>query len=370
MKPNKPISSFLRNYRNPRGSFRKMARSKRKNTFGISVEPSWAIDYCVRLGILAEELVFSNVWVPDGGPQPPYSDSVVTLTALASRTRSIKLGSAIFNFYTRNPAWIASSFAAISDLASHGRRRRASRERMVLGIGIGSGYNVSKFGIQKRSGTISNLREAIESIRELFVGKQVTVRTDAFSIESVSIGKLERKIPIYIGAAGPKALRLAGEIADGVILTDRVPADLPNKLRPIELGLGDSSRRRRDIEIVNSVVISVDENGRRARDAARTSCAYLVAWMEDSKAAVLGLDVEKKAKIVRFLNAGDEHSAARIVDEKMVTTLTISGTKEECVERCREHLEYDIDQIVFCEPFGPQPEKSLRIIAKEVIPKI
>ena len=344
-------------------------RRKRESTFGISIEPSWPLDYSVRLGVLAEKLAsFSNVWVPDGGPQPPYSDCVVTLAALASRTEKIKLGSAILNFYSRNPAWIASSFAAISDLASSASG--TSQQRMVLGIGIGADYNVSKFGIVDRKGTVPDLREAIESIRELFDGKRVTVRTNAFSIDSVSIGRLKRKIPIYVGAAGPKALRLAGEIGDGAILTDRIPADIQSSLRSIELGLGDSSRSRSDIKVVNSVVISVDENGRRAKDAARTTCAYLVAWMDQSRAIELGVNAGLKGRIARYLDAGDERSASRIVDDKMIRLLTVSGTSHDCAEGCLEHLENDLDQIAFCEPFGPRPERSLRIIAREVIPRI
>jgi len=346
-----------------------MVERKRDRSFGISIEPTWRIGYCVELAKLAEKLGFSTAWVPDGGPAPPYSDAIVTLSAIAASTNRIRLGSAIVNFYTRNPAWIASSFSALSDLAS-GSKPASSKQRMILGLGGGSPYNVSKFGIHKRSGMLADLREAVESIRELFEGKEVTVLTDHYAIEGVSLSKLRKRIPIHIGAAGPKMLRLAGEIADGVILTDRVASDLERSIEPVILGIGTASRRRSDLQITNSVVISVDESRSKALNAARATCAYLVAWTTDEKAQALGFGVLVKNKIASFINAGDEGSAGKLVDEKMIASLTVSGTVEDCIEKCREHLSHDIDHLAFCEPFGPKPESSISRIAKELIPKL
>ncbi len=342
--------------------------ARRKNVeYGISVEPTWRIGYSVELAKLAEKLGFSNVWVPDGGPAPPYSDSTVTLAGIATSTTRIKYGSAILNFFTRSPAWIASSFLALSDLGSW---KHKTLQRAVLGLGLGSAYNVAKFGISKRSGMNDQMREAVESIRALMDGKQVTARTDSFAIEQVQLSKSRKKIPIHIGAHGPRGLRLAGEIADGVILTDRIAGDIEESMKHVTLGLSDGSKTRNDLEITNSVVISVDENRKKARNAARTTCAYLVAWMTDEKAQAHQINTEAKSKIASFINAGDEPSAAKLVGERMLDLLTVSGNAEECIEKCREHLAQGIDQIAFCEPFGPNPVRSIEMIARQVTRKI
>ena len=335
--------------------------------FGISIEPTWPIGYSIEIAKLAEKLGFSNVWVPDGGPAPPYSDSIVTLSAIACSTKRISFGSAILNFFTRNPAWIASSFLALSDLGAWKNKRL---QRAVLGLGLGAQYNVAKFGISKRSGMNEQLREAVESIRALLEGKEVTARTDSFAIEQVALSKSRKKISIQIGAHGARGLRLAGEIADGVILTDRIPSDIEESLKHVTLGLADGSRSRKDLFVTNSVVISIDENRLRAMKAARETCAYLVAWMEDEKAQAHQIDMESKSKIAQFINAGDESSAAKLVDERMLDLLTVTGSAEECVEKCREHLAQGIDEIAFCEPFGPEPVRSIEMIARLVVPKI
>ena len=341
--------------------------AKKNVAYGISIEPTWSIHHSIRLAKLAEKLGFSNVWVPDGGPSPPYSDTIVTLSAIAASTERIRFGSAILNFFTRNPAWIASSFLALSDLGSW---KNKSLRRAVLGLGVGAPYNVAKFGITSRSGMTEQLREAVEVIHELFDGKEVTARTDSFAIEQVQLSKLRKKIPIHIGANGAKGLRLAGEIADGVILTDRIASDIEESMKHVTLGLADGSRSRKDLEVTNSVVISVDENRSKAKNAARVTCAYLVAWMGDDKAKMHGINFEAKSKISAFINTGDESSAAKLVDEKMLDLLTVSGNAKECVEKCREHLVHGIDQLAFCEPFGPDPVQSISMIAGQVVRKI
>ena len=340
---------------------------RKKHAFGISIEPTWNLDHSVALAKLAERLGFSNVWVPDGGPATPFSDAIVTLTAVVSNTKRIKFGSAILNFYTRNPAMIASSFLALSNLASGPRHLK---NRAVLGIGLGSNYNVAKLGIFDRSGVIEELREAIESIRELFEGKEVSVRTDAYVIERVTLSKTSEKIPIYIGSQSPKGLRLAGEIADGVILTNRIASQVEESMKDLTLGLSDGQRDRKDIEVVNSVVVSVSDNRFKARQVAKATCAYLVAWLDEESASEYKIDENSRKKISQFLGAGDEKSASKFVDDRMLDLLTVCGTPQDCVEKCREHLSYGVDQIAFCEPFGPDPFRAITQIARKVVPKL
>lgn len=343
------------------------------SSFGVSIEPTWPLQLSIELSILAERYGYTNVWVPDGGPSPPYGDTIVTLAAIAGSTRVIKFGSSILNFYTRNPASIASSFLALSDLGSlpHGKHKKSSgAQRAILGIGIGADWTVQKFGIRDRRGMILQLREAIESLRELFHGKEVAVRTDSFTIEGVTLSKSKKRIPIYVGAGSPKGLELSGEVSDGIILTERIPHDINHSIESIMLGLTRSSRKRKDFEIVNSVVVSLDDDLQKARKAVSPTCAYLVSWLSKEKAEEYQVDLTTKAKISQFIQTGDERSAAKLVDNKMIDLLTATGNVENCIQKCEEHLEHDVDQLAFTEPFGPDPKRSLANLARRVIPKL
>jgi 5,10-methylenetetrahydromethanopterin reductase len=335
-------------------------------TFGISLEPTWSQSSCLELSVKSEHLGFSNIWVPDGGASSPFGDTIVTLAAIASNTKKIKFGSAILNFYTRNPAQLASSFLTLSNLGYS----RSKMQRAILGMGLGSSYNVSKFGIFSRKGMIENLREAIEAIQDLFKGEEVSIRTDAFQIESVRFSKSRGKIPILIGSGSPKGLRLAGEICDGVILTERIPSEIEEKLKHIELGLAYSSRKRSDFQVVNSVVISVASDRKKAENLARVTCAYLVAWLDDMLVLKYGIEESKKKEIASRITNGDDRGAAKLVDQKMLELLTVSGTVTDCIEKCREHLKSGIDHLAFCEPFGSDKVEAISLIAKRVIPKL
>jgi 5,10-methylenetetrahydromethanopterin reductase len=338
----------------------------REPGFGISIEPTWSQTYSLKLALQAEKLKFTNVWIPDAGASPPFGDTIVTLAAIASSTTRIKFGSAIINFYTRNPAQIASSFLTLSDLGFS----KSKSQRAILGVGLGADYNVSKFGIFSRKGTIGNLREAIESIQQLFKGEEVSIRTDPFVIERVKLSKSRGKIPIFVGSGSPKGLSLAGQISDGVILTERIPLEIKEKMAHLELGIAYSSRKRRDLEVVNSVVISVSPNGKRANEAAKTTCAYLVAWLDPGLATKYGIDETKKNEIASRIFNEDEGGAAKLVDQKMLDLLTVSGSPEDCIEKCRQHLDQGIDQIAFCEPFGPKKDEAILTISKKIIPKL
>jgi len=346
----------------------------RVKSFGISIEPSWPINYSVKLSQISEYLGYSNVWVPDGGPSPPYSDTIVTLAAIASATSKIKFGSAVLNYFTRNPATIASSFLALSDLGSQDKAKSGSKapklQRAIVGIGVGSDWTVRKFGISDRHGVIVQLREAIESLRELFNGKDVTVRTEGFAIEEVSLSKSFKKIPIYVGSSSPKGLLLSGAIADGVILTDRIPSDTEESMKHVTLGLASSSRSRKQIEVVNSVVVSLDRDKEKARRAVKPTCAYLVSRLDEEKALANQIDIAVKAKISELIKVGDERAAAKLVDNKMIELLTATGDVDECLAKCREYLSQDVDQLAFCEPFGSKPEESISLLSKKVIPRL
>ena len=100
------------------------------------------------------------------------------------------------------------------------------------------------------------------------------------------------------------------------------------------------------------------------------TCAYLVAWMYEEKAEQHGIEVKTKKRISELIDHGDEAGAAKMVDRKMIDLLTVSGNVEDCIEKCKEYLKYDVDQLAFCEPFGPRPVHSIEIIAKKVIPRL
>ena len=159
-------------------------------------ESVYKIGYMAKL---AEDAGFQNIWITDH-----YNNRDVwsTLAVLSMMTNKIKLGTGVTNPYTRNSAITASSIASINEL---------SGGRAILGIGPGDKATFDKMGIEWDK-PLSRVKESVLAIRAFLAKEQVNQA--GFKGAQMAFGP--SKIPIYIGAQGPKMLELAGAIADGV----------------------------------------------------------------------------------------------------------------------------------------------------------
>jgi len=176
--------------------------------FGIEFvpdEPVYKIGYMAKL---AEDHGFQNIWITD---HYNNRDVWTTLAVLSMMTNRIRLGTGVTNPYTRNAAITASSIASINEL---------SGGRAVLGIGPGDRATFEKMGIEWDK-PLTRVREAVLAIRAFLAKEQVSQAGFKGAQMAFSAGR----IPIYIGAQGPKMLELAGAIADGVLINASHPED-------------------------------------------------------------------------------------------------------------------------------------------------
>jgi alkanesulfonate monooxygenase SsuD/methylene tetrahydromethanopterin reductase-like flavin-dependent oxidoreductase (luciferase family) len=137
-------------------------------------------------------------------------DSIAMLSAIATITESIGVGTAIVNVYTRSAFQIAMAAATLDDL-SEGRAR--------LGLSVGHHpWNDLAHGIPLEA-PLARLREYVQFIRKALTGKQFTHDGRFFSGVNSKLGVSSPRpdLPIYIGGTRPRMVALAGEIADGLL---------------------------------------------------------------------------------------------------------------------------------------------------------
>jgi 5,10-methylenetetrahydromethanopterin reductase len=147
----------------------------------------------------AEALGWDAAWQPDS--QLRRRDTYVLLAAAARATGRITLGTLLANPMTRHPTVTASSIATIDELAPG---------RVVLGWGVGD-TAVRLAGL--RPARVAELEASTRLMRALLDGATVEV-------EAARPARLphHRPVPIWIAAGGPKTLRMAGGVADGVFV--------------------------------------------------------------------------------------------------------------------------------------------------------
>ena len=173
---------------------------------------------------LAEECGYEMVWSAED--YFTGRDGVTPLACFALSTERVKLGTSIINPHTRSPGLIAATMSTLDDI---------SNGRMVLGLGAGLDWS-GMYAVEGEIKHLKAMRQTIELIRSLLAyrttiyrGRTLTIRGDPFWWPEGVIRPVRDRIPIYIGARGPKMEQLAAEIGDGLILDIEIPALLAMK---------------------------------------------------------------------------------------------------------------------------------------------
>ncbi len=328
--------------------------------FGIEFVPDmkyYELEYYVKL---AEDSGFEYTWITDH-----YNNRNVysILTILALKTQTIKLGPGVTNPYHINPALTASAIATINEV---------SGGRAVLGIGAGDKVTFERIGISWEK-PLKRMREAIEIIRELHAGKSVKYDGEIFKFNGARLGFKTGSIPIYVGAQGPKMLKLAAELGDGVLINASHPKDFEEAKKNIDAGLEKAGKSVDAFDVVAYASMSVDKNRDNARNAARIVVAFIVAGSPEVVLQRHGLKDEDVNKVREALNnaftKGDWPGVAKAVTDEMIDIFSISGTPDDVIERVNELAKVGVTQVVAGSPIGPDKKKSIKLIGKEIIPK-
>jgi 5,10-methylenetetrahydromethanopterin reductase len=236
---------------------------------GVLLNAEYPAQELIRLGVLAEQLGYSTFWYTD---VRMLRECYIGLASVAMHTKRIRLATGVTDPYSRHPAITAASIATLDEL---------SDGRAILGLGLG-GAGFRELGITKTL-PVAAMRESIEVIRGLLRGEQVSLAGKVISLDQ---GRLQfpsprGRVPIYIATQGAQISRLAGALADGVLIANIVsPAALDFYLGQIANGAEQAGRSLRDLDIQLrwEICISEDEAAAlrtmRHRLAARLIAAY------------------------------------------------------------------------------------------------
>lgn len=318
--------------------------------FGIEFVPDESVLKIGYMAKLAEDAGFKNIWITDH-----YNNRDVwsTLAVLSMMTNRIKLGTGVTNPYTRNVAITASSIASINEL---------SGGRAILGIGPGDKATFDKMGIEWDK-PLTRVKEAVLAIRALLAREQVNQA--GFKGAQMAFGA--GKIPIYIGAQGPKMLELAGGIADGVLINASHPDDFKFAVPVIRQGAREAGRNPEDVQVCAYASFSADKDQAKAVNASKIVVAFIVAGSPQNVLDRHNIGMDEAKAISDALAKYDFKSAMAAVTPKMTEAFSVSGTPQDCRARIDELVKTGVTQIVVGSPIGPNKESAIKLIGKQVI---
>jgi probable F420-dependent oxidoreductase len=278
----------------------------------------------IELARLVEARGYDSIWVPEGSGKEAFSQ----LTAYALATQRLHLGTGIATIYSRSPSLLAMT-AATLDLISG--------KRAILGLGIGHRQGVEQGHGVAFGKPLRRMREYVATIRAILRGESIPEATQVpvkrFRLE---FAPARRDLPIYVAALGPQMCQLAGEVADGVLMNWATTAYVQEAIANVHKGAAWAGRSPEEVEITCYIRGAVGPDPRAVRQALARETVHYVALDFYRRMFEQSGFAEDTAAVMKALPQGVEAAAERI-SERMLASVAIFGSPEQCRRRLEEY---------------------------------
>lgn len=306
---------------------------------GFTAAPIMALGprTCLDAARLAAELGYGSYWVAETTGPEAFS----LLGAVSQVAPDLDLATGVVALQLRTPPLAAMAAATLQAMVP-------DRE-VLLGIGISSPVVAGRWhGRDDTDRPLARVREYVALVRACLSGERVDFDGDFWRIKGFRLGVRlgERRPKIVIGALNEGMLRLAGEIADGVLLNYLPAGQVPWAVEQV--------RRGGNATVYAYVHVGVAERSADALARARYdlfSYAVVDAYAASFRRAGFAAEVDE----IRARHAaGDREGALAAVSERFVDAIDFVGTAEEVHERVRAYAEAGVEvPVVFPLPWGP-----------------
>lgn len=290
----------------------------------------------------AETRGYTTAWIGE----TVASDSIATMTLVASHTTRLAVASGVLPVQTRTPTVLAMAAATLARMAPG---------RVSLGLGLSSPVIVGDWNGLRYSPALAQLREAVHIIRTLLTGERLTFEGKHYRVRNARLLAPPPATPpkIVLAALGPHALELAGEIADGVLLNWIAPETVPESIRHLEAGARRAGRSLDGFEIAAFVRACVTDDPDAARQAlAREITGYAIVPSYARFFRASGFSTEIDALLASW-KAGDRASAVKQLSARVLHGLGVIGTEDACRARLADFSRAGLTMPVIV-PFVPE----------------
>lgn len=294
---------------------------------------------------MAEGVGFGAFWKGESNS----TDPLVLLSAIASRTKTIKLGTAIYHIYGRSPVTLGIQAATLQDL---------SGGRLLLGLGVANKAIAAWHGgVFDRP--LRRAREYIEIVRKVGAGERVEYEEGVYQTGKrfqLSWKPAHPQFPVYLAGLGPQMTKLVGRISDGVFINMATPDKIREIAERVRDGAREAGRDPSKIEIIAKARVSLNKDLSLARSKLRQVLTfYNLADHYSDMLRGQGFESEVNAIQGAFQKGGFKAAMASLTDDYMDRLPVIPGTSiEEIKERLVPFVEAGVTRMVI--PYVPTTE--------------
>ena len=297
------------------------------------------VDRMVRLGE-------SQGWDLVGVADTPGNamDLWVALAQAATLTGRVGLASCVTNLATRDPAITAGAAASLD---------RLSGGRFVLGVGAGHSGVVN---VGRRPAPPAELRQGVARLRGLLEG--------------------DRRVPVYVAASGPQALRAAGAAADGAFVNYGLGvAETAHARRLLAEGAAQAGRPADALPTWFIACLDVSERREAALAQLGNILGFVAAYILGPAPAQRGVPAELVPAVAelrrqyttrrREMDPGLVHRLGLF--DYLRARLAVAGTPEDCAEQTQAAIAAGATNLMFTVSLAADPVRTVELFGRHVL---
>jgi alkanesulfonate monooxygenase SsuD/methylene tetrahydromethanopterin reductase-like flavin-dependent oxidoreductase (luciferase family) len=301
----------------------------------------------VGLAEVAEERGFGAVWKGESNS----TDPLVLLSAMAARTRTIGLGTAIYHVYGRSPVTLAIQAATFNDL---------SDGRLLLGLGVAN-KNIAEWHGGTFDRPLTRIREYVDIVRSVAAGRRLEYAGRIYNTGPFNLSwkPTHPDLRIYYAGLGQQMTRLAGRIADGIIVNMANPAKIREILANVRQGASEAGRDPGQLDYAVKVRCSVNPDLKLAEGRLRQVLTfYNLADHYRDMIAGMGFADESARIREQYEQGGFKAAMAAVTDEMLAGLPTVAATSAlEVRERVQPYLDAGATRLIL--PYVPSTEDAV-----------
>jgi 5,10-methylenetetrahydromethanopterin reductase len=296
---------------------------------------------CIAQARVAEAAGFSGVWFAENA----FARGILPAAAgCAATTARLNINSGVFNPFSRHPTMMAMEIGALDEL-SNGR----------ASLSIGTGIAVALERIACNPGQpIAALRDTLTIVRALLRGEEVDYSGAAFSARRVRLDYAPRAdIPIFLAGRGNLTVKLAGELADGLIVSNMCSSAFAGRVAALLEAARGSAGRPAPLRVIQYMPCAVNDRRDVAIRVAKRRVGDLLPgfWrlgqtLKSAKEGLLtGTDIAEAEFAAASARLSSGEDAADALDERFTAAFALAGTPNECLTAAEKYAAAGVSEL-------------------------
>jgi 5,10-methylenetetrahydromethanopterin reductase len=325
---------------------------------GIRLHGAMTAKQCVEFAKAAEAAGFASIWFAENA----FARGILpAAAACAVATKRLQISAGVFNPFSRHPVMMAMEVGALDEL---------SNGRITLAIGSGIASATAKTGINPEKPFVAT-RDTLAIVRGLLRGEEVEHAGAAFSAHKVRLEYTPRSdIPIFLAGRGSLTVKLAGEAADGLIISNMCSIAFAAQLASLTQASRSACGREGPGGVVQYMPCAVHTDRAIALDLAKRSVGEMVPgfWALGQKQSLAkdallggtGVSEAEFAAAAAAIRAGGD--PVQVLDERYAAAFALAGTPEECLAAAEKYGQAGVTELALTFS-GPTALQDMHLLA-------